>query len=172
MSEGDLAIDATAGNGADSCWIAKTISPGGELHLIDLQVDALTATLRRLEPFRREIRIQAYGRDHAKMAEFLPDKLRGQVRLICFNLGYLPRGDHSLTTTAATTRAALEASMDFLASGGCLSVMAYRGHPGGAEECLAVEAFFQNSEGILLCERTETGSLQKPGPVLFLGRRL
>jgi hypothetical protein len=52
-------------------------------------------------------------------------------RLVTFNLGYLPGGDHSVTTNVDTTIQALQASSNVLQSGGLISVVAYVGHPGG-----------------------------------------
>jgi hypothetical protein len=55
-----------------------------------------------------------------------------------FNLGYLPGGDHSFTTRAATTVAALGRITGLLAPGGLITVVAYPGHPAGDEENAAV----------------------------------
>ena len=43
-----------------------------------------------------------------------------------------------MITQTATTRIALRLSMDLLRPGGLLVVVAYRGHSGGPEECVAV----------------------------------
>jgi hypothetical protein len=55
-----------------------------------------------------------------------------------FNLGWLPSGDRRITTRAGSTVAALEAARLCLAPGGRMSILAYRGHPGGAHEAAAV----------------------------------
>lgn len=52
------------------------------------------------------------------------------VKLICFNLGYYPSGDKTLTTTQSTTLMAVEASLSAVSPGGLVSVLAYIGHPG------------------------------------------
>lgn len=52
-------------------------------------------------------------------------------RLVTFNLGYLPGGDHTVVTNVDTTIQALQASSNVLQSGGLISVVAYVGHPGG-----------------------------------------
>jgi hypothetical protein len=72
------------------------------------------------------------------MDEVLPPEIFGQVVAVTFNLGYLPGGDKSVVTQTTTTRMALRLSMDLLRPGGLLVVVAYRGHPGGPEECDAV----------------------------------
>jgi len=60
------------------------------------------------------------------------------ARLICFNFGYLPGGDKSVTTSKETTLAAVEAAFEVLRPGGLLSMLCYTGHPGGKEEYEAV----------------------------------
>ena len=58
------------------------------------------------------------------------------------NLGFLPGSDKSRVTRAETTLAALRAAVTLLGAPGLLSVHAYTGHQGGAEECRQVLDFF------------------------------
>ena len=60
------------------------------------------------------------------------------MKLVVFNLGYLPGGDKTICTTGATTVAALEAAQRAVMVGGCLSVTVYPGHPEGEREEKAV----------------------------------
>lgn len=53
------------------------------------------------------------------------------VRLVAFNLGYLPGGDKKIITRSETTVLALEAAKRILAPGGLISIVTYVGHPGG-----------------------------------------
>jgi hypothetical protein len=88
-----------------------------------------------------------------------------------FNLGYLPGGDHQLVTRAERTVLALQNACELLADGGVLSVLAYRGHPGGREEAQAVRDWCggQPAESwrILACPVED----EKNGPALFLIQR-
>lgn len=61
---------------------------------------------------------------------------------VVFNLGFLPGSDKSRVTRAETTLAALRAAVTLLGAPGLLSVHAYTGHRGGAEECRQVLDFF------------------------------
>src|SRR5690348_2163625 len=47
IQPGDIAIDATAGNGYDSLFL--TTLPLSELHVFDVQKEAIEATKKRLE---------------------------------------------------------------------------------------------------------------------------
>ena len=58
----------------------------------------------------------------------------GSVSLIVFNLGYLPGGDHSLSTKAETTIEALEKGLALLHEGGMISLLIYSGGDSGFEE--------------------------------------
>ena len=138
LSEGDLAIDATAGNGHDVAFLAEQVGSSGKVYAFDLQKDAIEATARLLAEKGVE-NIELHQCGHERMDEVLPPEIMGQVAAVTFNLGYLPGGDKSVVTQTTTTRMALRLSMDLLRPGGLLVVVAYRGHPGGPEECEAVQ---------------------------------
>lgn len=137
LSEGDLAIDATAGNGHDVAFLAEKVERSGKVYAFDLQNEAIEATARLLAEKGLE-NVELHQCGHERMDEVLPPEILGQVAAVTFNLGYLPGGDKSVVTQTATTRLALRLSMDSLRRGGVLVVVAYRGHPGGSEECDAV----------------------------------
>lgn len=63
------------------------------------------------------------------------------MRLVAFNLGYLPGGDKTVITRSATTLLALQAASRMLDSGGLISLVVYVGHPGGRDELETVESF-------------------------------
>ena len=60
----------------------------------------------------------------------VPDR----VRAVVFNLGWLPGGDHAVTTRWETTREAVEKALDLLLPLGVLVVCVYPGHPEGMRE--------------------------------------
>ena len=66
------------------------------------------------------------------------------IKGIVFNLGYLPMGEHALTTKPTSTLSALAQGLSVLAPGGLLTVAVYPGHPVGAEEAGAVEHWAVN----------------------------
>lgn len=137
LREGDLAIDATAGNGNDVAFLAEQVGNSGKVYAFDLQQDAIEASAKLLAKKSLE-NVELYPCGHESMVETIPSKILGQVTAVTFNLGYLPGGDKSIVTQTPTTLLALRAAMDTLRPGGLLAVVAYRGHPGGQEECEAV----------------------------------
>ena len=48
LSEGDIAVDATMGNGFDTLFLAKQIGEAGKVYSFDLQAAALHTTEQRL----------------------------------------------------------------------------------------------------------------------------
>lgn len=92
--------------------------------------------------------------------------------MIVFNLGYLPHGDHRITTAAAATEEALLQSLRLLEEDGYLSVIAYRGHPGALKETETVSRFIKGLQHTAGCiEHLVTGSELRPGPVWWLLRK-
>lgn len=135
IGEGDIVIDATLGNGHDTLFLAQQIGDSGHLYGFDVQPAALAATADRLASKHLSGHATLFLHSHATMAAMLPAQVHGHIRCIMFNLGYLPGGDKSLTTFAESTLKALKQSADMLAPGGVISILAYRGHAGGEDEC-------------------------------------
>ena len=141
LAAGDIAVDATVGNGHDTLFLARAVGEGGRVYGFDIQQQALDEARHRLDQAGIAERVALYHAGHEVMALLLPDDLRGRVKAVMFNLGYLPRGDKSRTTRPATTLSALSDALGLLAPGGRISVLAYTGHSGGREETEAIKAW-------------------------------
>jgi predicted methyltransferase len=137
ISPGDLAIDATAGNGCDTLFLARQVGAAGRVYAFDIQPAALAATRHLLAAEDLLDRAVLLPAGHEQMARELPG-LTGTVRAIMFNLGYLPGGDKSVITLPGTTLAGLAAALCMLAPGGLITLVCYPGHPGGAAEADSV----------------------------------
>jgi len=169
LGSGGWAIDATAGNGHDTEFLARTVAPDGRVFAMDIQDCAIEATRLRLAQANLTDRVNLVRADHSVIRDVFGCGIRGKVDLICFNLGYLPTGDHAITTTKETTLTALYESLLLLNPDGALSVIAYRGHPGAQEEADCVERFFSRMPSPWKCVRcVRTGTDDNPGPVWWL----
>jgi hypothetical protein len=166
LAPGAFAVDATAGNGHDTLFLAQAVGPGGRVLAFDIQAAAIRATRARLEAHGCAEQVDLVEGCHSALAGMLPGGR--PIRAAMFNLGYLPGSDKQSITGFATTQPALEACLAGLDQQGIVSVMAYRGHPRGDEEADAVAAFFGGLPGQhFSVERDEApGS----GPVLWLIR--
>lgn len=162
LQPGDCALDATCGAGRDTALLAARVGAGGRVWAIDCQREALQRAQVHLGTLGLRGRVAWVEGDHAQLAALLPAHLKGGLAAAVFNLGYLPGGARGVTTQAATTRTALEAAWAWLKPGGVLSVVAYRGHPGGLEEARAVAAWAQALEDCAQLELWDSTSAQGP----------
>ncbi len=140
LHPGDIAIDATCGNGHDTVALARLLlSDSNSLLLaLDIQGAALDQTsclLRRSVPESHLSRVLLHRVCHSDIDQI---PLPHPPRLIVYNLGYLPGGDKSITTQTATTLLSLQKALSLLASDGALSVTCYPGHVEGAQEEAAI----------------------------------
>lgn len=145
LRAGARVVDATAGNGHDTLFLARLVGPAGRVLAFDVQAEALEATRARLEaagigPATCTL-VQA---GHEKLADHLPGDWRGRLEAVVFNLGYLPGGDKTRITRAETTLAALAVASAELAPGGLLTIAVYPGHEGGREEQRAVSTWAES----------------------------
>ncbi len=138
VHEGDLTIDATAGNGYDTAKLAERVGQTGKVIAIDLQQAAIDSTRQRLETAKLADRSELHCGDHAAVLKQLSESYTAQASAITFNLGYLPGSDKAIQTCEQSTLPALEASAKLLQQNGLLLVTAYRGHDGGQAEADAV----------------------------------
>lgn len=135
LPHGAVALDATAGNGYDTVHLAQCVGAHGRVYAIDIQAQAIQATRTRLQQHGLLERVHLIHASHADVTQHVPHGIHAAV----FNLGYLPNGDKQLTTQTASTLTALQQTMQLLAHGGVLVVVAYRGHAEGAAEYAAIQ---------------------------------
>jgi tRNA G37 N-methylase Trm5 len=139
VQDGDTVIDATCGNGHDTLMLAKLNS--ARVYAIDIQDKAIQASKEYIKMHLSDMeqsKIQWICASHAAFPAHIPE---GSVRLIVYNLGYLPGGDKSLVTRFDTTLQSLENALRLIMPGGCISLTCYPGHPEGAVEEVAVLDF-------------------------------
>ncbi|CAN6980293.1 unnamed protein product [Brassica rapa subsp. trilocularis] len=147
IQKGDMVIDATCGNGNDTLAMLKMVTDesdccGGCVYAMDIQKDAIESTSCLLDQTlgsEEKERVKLFNMCHSKMEEIVPEN--SSVRMVAFNLGYLPGGNKSIITASNTTLLALKAAERVLMPGGLISLVVYIGHPGGREELEVVEAF-------------------------------
>ncbi len=124
IKEGAFCIDATAGKGHDTVFLANLAGPAGKVLAMDIQPQALeaAAALVNKQGLQQQVEFVLDGHEH--MAQYAE---AGTVDCIMFNLGYLPGGDHAVATKADTTIAALEQGLKLLKPLGIISLAIYHG---------------------------------------------
>jgi predicted methyltransferase len=147
LQAGDVAIDATVGNGHDTLFLAQQVAPTGWVYGFDVQAAAIQATAQRIAEADLSACVQLMQIGHQFMASQIPARHHGRVKAVMFNLGYLPRGDKSLITQVDTTILALKAATALLCAGGLITILAYPGHAGGEIETARVTEYCQQLIG-------------------------
>ena len=134
---GDSAVDATMGNGHDTLMLCEAVGEGGRVYAFDIQARAVEETAKRLREHGMADRTDLIPAGHERMAEYVKEP----VKAVMFNLGWLPGGDHHVTTRWETTRQAVESALALLAPLGVIVICAYPGHEEGAREERELTAF-------------------------------
>ena len=137
VEPGDTVVDATMGNGHDTQMLCETVGPEGRVWAFDVQAQAVEETRNRLRAQGLDGRAELILSGHEHMAEYV----KGPVKAVMFSLGWLPGGDHAVTTRWETTRTAVESALDLLAPMGVLVICAYPGHAEGEREKQELTAF-------------------------------
>jgi len=165
----DIVIDATIGNGKDTLILAELLSlkGGGRLWGLDIQAKALETTKALLEgtlpAFIPSINLCLQSHE-----TFPEEILPSSVKLIVYNLGYLPGADKSLTTHTHTTLISIKNALTLLCDGGCLSITCYPGHSEGQREYLAVHELLQSLSPKEFCISEHIFTNRTLSPILIL----
>ena len=134
---GDVVIDATCGNGHDTLFISQLILNDkhvGKLIAIDTQEEAIKSTQQRLQEKLASDLLQDisfYQQCHSIFPETI---LKNSVKLIVYNLGYLPGSDKTHTTLNTSTCTSVEHALTLICRGGAISITCYPGHKAGQIE--------------------------------------
>jgi ubiquinone/menaquinone biosynthesis C-methylase UbiE len=166
IRKGDCVIDATAGNGHDTLFLAECVGPDGCVLAFDVQEAAITSAKTRIEEAGYGGRVRFFHESHQRIHTRASED---SVSAVMFNLGYLPGMDHGVTTQSEETVAALESSLKVIKPGGVLSVICYPGHPQGAIEAGGVEAWMLGlaQDGWRIAKYGALGT-RRPAPFLLL----
>nr|WP_199170384.1 class I SAM-dependent methyltransferase [Sporosarcina sp. P26b] len=129
VQPGDTVVDATAGNGNDTVFLAGLVGDEGQVLAFDIQQQALDVTEQKLGELAS--RTTLVHDSHANVCKYVQSEISGAM----FNLGYLPYSeDLSIVTTPSSTIAALESLLSLLKKSGIITITVYDGHEGGKEE--------------------------------------
>jgi len=169
IHEGDVVVDATMGNGNDTIFLAETVGPGGSVFSFDIQQLALDRTLKKIiDNNLDEYDIKLINDSHENIGNHLTDTINAAM----FNLGYLPRGDHSITTRPNSTIKGIKSVLRLLKPKGVTSIVIYYGHEGGMDEKQKVLSFLEGLTGknfsVMKCCYINQGN--NPPIIIFIQR--
>lgn len=126
VSPQDLVIDATCGNGHDTLALVKLAK---HVYSIDIQPDALESAKKRTVGFEDNITFV-----QGCHSQFPNEIEKGSIKLVVYNLGYLPGGDKNKTTMWETTVESIRRALELIVDGGMVCVTCYPGHAEGERE--------------------------------------
>ena len=141
---GDVCIDATAGNGNDTLLLCELVGKEGKVVAFDIQQVAVENTKQRLSEAGFLERAQVLLESHTNMAHYAEE---GTVSCIVFNFGYLPGGDHNLSTQKETSIHAIYEGLKLLKKGGMMNLCIYSGGDSGFEERDAILEALRELDG-------------------------
>jgi len=130
VEKGDLVVDATAGNGNDTVFLAELVGEEGKVYSFDIQEQAIKSTEKKLQDKQLISRVELINDGHQHIKKYITQP----VKAIMFNLGYLPGGDHSIGTKGSTTIEAIKGGMELLTLHGIISIVVYYGGDSGFDE--------------------------------------
>ena len=134
ISASAAVVDATEGNGHDTVFLAQAVGEAGRVFGFDVQSRAIEQARVRLQSHGLLSRVSLFQCSHETMADRINVHWHGQISAVMFNLGYLPGSDKTVVTRGDTSTKAIRVAATLLKPGGAMSIVAYPGHAGGAEE--------------------------------------
>lgn len=129
VTKHDIMIDATMGNGFDTLFLA---SISKHVYAFDIQDQALNETKKLLDQSNVD-NVTLILDSHENMFDYIKT-----FKGVFFNLGYLPKGDKSVTTKTDITLKTLNQILPRLEVNGFILYVIYPGHDEGFKESKAL----------------------------------
>ncbi|MEN8907092.1 MAG: class I SAM-dependent methyltransferase [Clostridiales bacterium] len=125
-----ILVDATAGNGNDTLFLAHKIGEKGKIYSFDIQKVAIDFTMDKLMRDNLSEKVDLVLDSHENIDKYIKCKIDGAM----FNLGYLPSGDHNISTEYRSTIKAIDKLLLLLNKNGIITIVIYHGGDSGFEE--------------------------------------
>lgn len=135
-NENIVAVDMTLGNGNDLYKVAKNVDIKSKLYGFDISSVAIENSKKKLEEFDN---ISLIHDSHENILNYVDEN----INLAIYNLGYLPKGDKSITTESNVVLKSLKIVMDKLNINGIILITFYPGHKSGLKESIELESFLK-----------------------------
>jgi len=126
-----VGVDMTMGNGHDTLMMSKWCR---EVYAFDIQKEAIENTKKRLEK-TEHVHLILDGHQNV-------DRYLETFDIAVFNLGYLPLGDHQITTVLETTQIAIKKAIQMMTT--AMWIVVYPGHQEGQKESVWINEYVQD----------------------------
>lgn len=166
IKSGDIVADCTMGNGNDTAFLCDLVGNEGKVYAFDVQEQAINNTKDRLEKLGFLDRAELIHDGHENINEYVQEK----IKLAIFNLGYLPKGDHSITTKSNTTIEAVSKCLNIIEANGIIILVIYHGHEEGKKEKIELEKFVStlNQKEYNVAQFRMMNQINNPPEVIFI----
>lgn len=169
LKPGDWAIDATCGNGKDTLKLAQLVQGSGRVISMDIQDKAIENSNNYFKSNLTEEELARIHLFQASHETFPPLAFSHPIRLIVYNLGYLPGGDKKITTLSDITLKSLMQALSLLMPGGLIAITCYPGHLEGEREQALILSFIERLDPSIwnICHHTSLNRIKSPTLVLI-----
>lgn len=140
ITKNDFVVDMTVGNGNDTLFLANISKKVFGFDIQGVAIENTKKLLRENNVYNYEL----FNISHEKINDVLKEYEKN-IKLILFNLGYLPCGDKSITTNHKTTLNAVKNSFSMLSSNGLILIVFYP-HPEGKTEAQVVLEYLNKNK--------------------------
>lgn len=140
ITKNDYVVDMTVGNGNDTLFLANISKKVFGFDIQGVAIENTKKLLRENNVYNYEL----FNISHEKINDVLKE-YENNIKLILFNLGYLPCGDKSITTNHETTLNAVKNSLSMLCDNGLILIVFYP-HPEGKLEAQVVLEYLNKNK--------------------------
>ena len=128
-----VAIDMTLGKGNDTLYLQDKFK---KVYAFDIQKKAIEMVADKVNLNK----VVLINDNHQNIENYIDE----QIKLVIYNLGYLPGINEEITTNWFSTKQSLEKVLDLLEKKGIVIMVVYTGHQAGKEEALFLEEFLKS----------------------------
>lgn len=131
--EKNVGIDATCGRGNDTLFLAQRFK---EVYAFDIQDEAIFSTKELIKDYKN---VKVIKNSNENICTYVKN-----IDVVMYNLGYLPKGDKGITTTAVATIRSLSSVLPLLNAEGIITIICYPGHLEGYNESIEIEKYLRS----------------------------
>lgn len=151
ITKNDITIDMTLGRGLDSELLCKLSK---KVYSFDISDEAISISKNRLKDFNN---IEIIKDNHININKYIKEK----VKLIIFNLGYLPYSNKTSITNKDDTLLAFKNAYNLLENNGYIIITFYIGHLGGKDEYYLLDKYI-NENKVNIIEKYHQDKIDSP----------
>ena len=168
IKEGDIVIDATAGNGFDTLALSNLVGEKGKVYAFDIQDEAIRKAKKYIKEQGIFDNVVFINDSHENLTSYTEEK--EGIAAVVFNLGYLPSGNKEVVTRPSSSVAAIRESFEVLKTGGLISIVLYPGTDTGMAERDEVLSFVKglDAEKYHVCLLTMPNQKNSPPEIIWI----